>query len=178
MRFPMRFGVATIVACLAALLLAVQAAEARKSKRYGIEAKFLSYDEKRQVFKVLVLSRSAGGFGGSTVGDEAPKDVKPKEEMELSVSPEGSVLKRTVIKSSDGTGVDKTGTQDGFRTAVQAIPTDRSVALSITENDKAKTKAGAPKYRIMTVVIKLSPEEIRRRLREILGDEADDVEIE
>lgn len=167
MRKALRIGVGVGLA----LLLAVPGAHAKKSKRYGIEGKFISYDQERQVFTVLVLSRKAGGFAGSTVGGPAPKDVKPKEEMELAVKPEGSVLSRTVIKSSEGTGLDKTGTQEGFSKAVTAIPTDRALALSIEPNPAAKSNPEAPRYKLLTMIIKLTEAELRERFREFLEDD-------
>jgi hypothetical protein len=160
-----------------ALVVAAPGAQAKKSKRYGIEGKFLSYDQDRQVFTVLVLSRRAGGFGGgSIVGGPAPKDVEPKAEMELAVKPEGSVLSRTVIKSSEGTGLDKTGTQEGFSQAVSAIPTDRALAFSIEPNPAAKSNPDAPRYRLLTLIIKLTEAEIQQRFREFLEAVDDEVD--
>jgi hypothetical protein len=161
-------GLATV--CLA-LAPGVAHAKARKARRYGIEGKFLGYDEGRQVFRVLVTSREAKGFGGSTVGGKAPKDIEPREERDFAVEPEGSVLSRTVIKSVKGTGVDNTGTQEGFRKAVKAIPTDRSLALSVEKNAQHETDPDAPEYRIKTLVIQMTEEEIRRRLEELLQDD-------
>jgi hypothetical protein len=154
-----------------ALVPSVADAKAKKSKRYGIEGKFLGYDEEQQVFKVLVTSREAKGFGGSTVGGKAPKDIEPGKERDFAVNPEGSVLSRTVIKSVKGTGVDNTGTQEGFRKAVKAIPTDRSLALSIEKNPKHQANPDAPEYTIKTLVIQMTEEEIRRRLEELLEND-------
>ena len=156
---------------LVAALVASPATGTNKGERYGIEGRFVAYDEAKQVFKVLVISREASGFGGSTVGGKAPDDVKPQAEMEFAVKPEGSVLSRTVIKSAKGTGLDKTGTQEGFRQAVQAIPTDRALALSIAPNPAAKSDPAAPRYTLLTVIIKLTEAEIQARLRELLQDE-------
>ena len=122
-------------------------AKPKKAKRYGIEGRFLGYDEERQVFKILVTSREAKGFGGSTVGGKAPNDIEPRKERDFAVAPEGSVLSRTVIKSVKGTGVDNTGTQEGFRQAVKVIPTDRTLALSIEKNAEHQANPGAPEYR-------------------------------
>jgi hypothetical protein len=149
----------------------VAEARAKESKRYGIEGKFLGYDEARQVFRILVTSREAKGFGGSTVGGKAPKDIEPGKERDFAVKPEGSVLSRTVIKSVEGTGLDNTGTQDGFRKAVSAIPTDRALALSVEKNADHETKPDAPEYRIKTLVVKMTEEEIQRRLDELLEDD-------
>jgi hypothetical protein len=153
------------------LVSGVAHAKAKQAKRYGIEGKFLGYDEEQQVFKVLVTSREAKGFGGSTVGGKAPKDIEPGKERDFAVTPEGSVLSRTVIKSVKGTGVDNTGSQEGFRQAVKAIPTDRSLALSIEKNAKHEANPDAPEYTIKTLVIKMTEEEIRRRLEELLEDD-------
>lgn len=142
------------------------AAAAGKGKRYGIEGKFVAYDQAAQTMKVFITSNKASGFGGSTVGGKAPKDVKVREERVFSVRPEGSVLSRTVIKSSKGTGLDNTGTQDGFNKAVSAIPTDRVLAFSIEKNTGSSAE-----YKIKTIVLKLTDEEVRQRLEEISVDE-------
>jgi hypothetical protein len=152
------------------LVAGVADAKPRKAKRYGIEGKFVAYDEAEQVFKILVTSREAKGFGGSTVGGKAPKDIEPGKERDFAVSPEGSVLSRTVIKSVKGTGVDNTGTQEGFRRAVQAIPTDRALAISIERNADHEADLAAPEYRIKTLVIQMTEAEIRKRLEEVLQD--------
>lgn len=152
------------------LVSGIADAKPRKAKRYGIEGKFVAYDEAKQVFKILVTSREAKGFGGSTVGGKAPKDIEPGKERDFAVSPEGSVLSRTVIKSVKGTGVDNTGTQEGFRRAVQAIPTDRALAISIERNVEHEADLAAPEYRIKTLVIKMTEAEIRKRLEEVLQD--------
>lgn len=146
-------------------------AEAKKAKRYGIMGQFLGYDEAQQVFKILVTSREAKGFGGSTVGGKAPNDIEPRKERLFAVKPEGSVLSRTVIKSAKGTGVDNSGTQEGFRQAVKVIPTDRPLALSIEKNGDRQTNPDAPEYRLKTLVIQMTEEELRRRWEELLVDE-------
>jgi hypothetical protein len=157
----------------ASLPLAPGAARAKpkEAKRYGIEGRFLGYDEGRQVFKILVTSREAKGFGGSIVGGKAPDDIVPGEERDFAVAPEGSVLSRTVIKSVKGTGVDNTGTQEGFRQAVKAIPTDRPLALSIEKEAGRGTDAAAPEFRIKTLIIRMTEEEINRRLEEVVVDD-------
>ena len=146
-------------------------AQPKKSKRYGIEGKFVGYDEAKQVFTILVTSREAKGFGGSTVGGKAPKDIPTGKEQVFAVQPEGSVLSRTVVKSVKGTGVDNTGTQEGFSKAVKGIPTDRVLALSIERNVDHETNLSAPEYRIKTVVIQMTEAEIRARMEEILQDD-------
>jgi len=157
----------------ASLSLAPGAARAKpkEAKRYGIEGRFLGYDEGRQVFKILVTSREAKGFGGSIVGGKAPDDIELGKERDFAVEPEGSVLSRTVIKSVKGTGVDNSGTQEGFRQAVKAIPTDRPLALSIEKESGSGARSDAPGYRIKTLIIRMTEEEIRQRMEEVLEDD-------
>jgi len=152
-------------------LLLVMGAAAEASGRYGIEGRFRGYDPEREIFRIEVVSRSVQGIGGSAVGGRAPDDVEPGEVMELGVSPEGPVLSRTVIKSSDGTGLAKDGTRESFRAAVRALPKDRPLALSIARNPAAARGEGEPPYRILTVIIQLTEAEIRERLEEVTQDE-------
>jgi len=147
-----------------AFAIAAAPAQAGEARRYGIRGVFLAWDEARSVFQIEVQSNEAPSFGGSTAGDKAPSDVEIGKPMELSVKPEGSVLSRTVIKSTKGTGLDNSGTIEGFRKAVELIPRDRPVVLSIEKNQV--TAEGAPPYRLQTVFIPLSDEEIERRTRE------------
>jgi len=158
------------IAVLVTGVLVAVAASAEASGRYGIEGRFRGYDPEREIFRIEVVSRSAKGIGGSAVGGQAPDDVEPGEVMEFAVSPEGPVLSRTVIKSSEGTGLAKDGTREGFRAAVRALPKDRPLALSIARNPAAAT-GDAPPYRILTVIIQLTESEIRERLEEVIQDD-------
>jgi hypothetical protein len=137
---------------------------AKEAKRYGIRGVFREFDEARNVFKIDVTSPEAPSFGGSTAGGKAPSDVKPGESLELLVKPEGSVLSRTVIKSTKGTGLDNSGTAEGFKKAVALIPTDRAIVFSIEKNGSAGD--GAPPYKLQTAFIPITEAEAARRLRE------------
>lgn len=147
---------------LAPLLVAPPAARAAEAKRYGAEGMLLGYDEARSVFKVKITSpKVSGGFGSGGVAGKPAPGLKSGEELELEVVPEGSVLKRTVIKASKGGGLDNSGTKEGFKSAVAAIPTDRAVVFSF------EPREGDPRYLLKMVQIRMSPEEIQKRLREI-----------
>ena len=152
------------VAILAIAAVAPAAHAKEEAKRYGIRGVFREYDEARSVFKVDVTATDAPSFGGSTAGDKAPGDVESGKPLELLVKPEGSVLSRTVIKSTKGTGLDNSGTVEGYKKAVSLIPTDRAIVLSIEKNQPAA--AGAPPYKLQTAFIPLSEEEIQRRINE------------
>ncbi len=137
----------------------------------SFEGKFLSYDQESQTFKIYVTSNRADVFGGSLAGAKAPADVKPRKEMTLSVTPTGSVLSRTVIKSVSGTGLDISGTQEGFSQAVKAIPRDYRVTFSITRNPETRSNPDKPAYHANTVIIQLSPQELEERWRKFSGGE-------
>lgn len=147
---------------LLAAPLAAQAAG--KSDRFGIEGRLLEYDEARSVFKVKVTKpKVSGGFGTGGIAGKPPKGIDKGDEIEFAVVPEGSVLRRTVVKGSQGGGLDTSGTLDGFKRAVAAIPRDQDVVLSFEEN----AAPGGPKYLLKMVQIRLTPEEIAERLREM-----------
>ena len=152
-----------------ALLLAAPLASANKAERYGAEGMLLGYDEARGVFKVKITSpKVSGGFGSGGIAGKPAPGLKSGDEVEFEVVPEGSVLRRTVIKASKGGGLDNSGTKEGFKKAVAAIPTDRAVVFSF----EPKAGASNPKYLLKMVQIRMSPEEIQKRLRELgLSDE-------
>lgn len=152
-------------AALAPALAAVPShAGPKDAKRYGLEGVVESYDAARSVYQVRVTSTAvSGGFGtGGIAGAPAPKPIEAGQTVEFAVVPEGSVLKRTVIKSTKGGGLDNTGTKDGFARATSVIPKDRPVVLSFEESGQ-----DAPAWRIKMVQIRLSREEIEARLREV-----------
>jgi len=153
------------------LLAAPPAFAAAEAKRFGAEGMLLGYDEAKGVFKVKITSpKVSGGFGSGGIAGKPAPGLKSGDELELEVVPEGSVLRRTVIKASKGGGLDNSGTKEGFKRAVAAIPTDRAVVLSF------ETKpAGEPKYLLKMVQIRMSPEEINKRLRE-LGMSPEEIE--
>lgn len=158
----------------ATLALALPAgALAASAKRFGAEALLLDYDAERSVFKVKVTSpKVSGGYGSGGIAGKPAPGIESGDELELAVVPEGSVLRRTVIKASKGGGLDNSGTREGFARAVAAIPRDRPVVLSFEKNG-----AGEPEYVLRMVQIRMTPEEVAQRLRELgLDEDADAVE--
>jgi hypothetical protein len=152
---------AVLVLAIATALVAAPATARESGKRYGIRGIVRGYDAQQHVFHVAVTSDEAPSFGGSTAGGKAPSDVAVGKEMDFLVKPEGTVLSRTVIKSTRGTGLDLSGTEAGFQKAVALIPNDRPVVLSIEKNP-----GGTPAYRIQTVFIPLTDAEIAQRIKE------------
>jgi hypothetical protein len=158
---------------LALLLVAASAGAAPKTKRYGIEGDLVRYDDARDVFVVKVVNTDVKGrfMSGNTVGGAAPSSIQKGSEIEFQVQPEGSVLRRTVIKSQKGGGLDTTGTRAGFARAVKMLPNDRPLVISFEENEKAKVAKGGPAWRIVMVQILLTEEELRERFERITQEE-------
>jgi len=146
----------------AGLGLAASDAEAKKSKRFGIEGAILSYDEAAKTLTVKVRETKVEGFvGGNIVGNKAPNDIKRHKDSTFAVEPTGSVLRRTVVKGITGGGLDTEGTPEGFKKALAHIPPERIVGMSLENNDPAAVKGGAPKYKILLIQIQLTEEELR-----------------
>jgi hypothetical protein len=136
-------------------------AHAAGEDRYGFEGQLVAYDEAKGVFKIKVTKpKVSGGFGTGGVAGKPAKDLEKGQQVDFQVVPEGSVLRRTVIKASSGGGLDTTGTKEGFKKAVALIPTDQDVIFSFEKN---KDTSVAP-YLIKMVQIRLTPEEVNERL--------------
>jgi hypothetical protein len=140
---------------------------AEKSKRFGIEGRIVRFEKERDVLVVnVVKTKVSGGFGGGGVaGDPAPGSVKNGAELAFAVVPEGSVLKRTVVKSVKGGGLND-GTRASFLAALKAIPSDRNVVFSFEKNPK-----GQPEWLLKMIQIRMTQEELDKRLAEITVEE-------
>ncbi len=169
--------VATCLWVLAFVFVALAAppmeASAKKSKRYGIEGFILGYDEEKQTFRVKVVETKVPGrsLSGNRVGGKAPKDIKRGKEYDFAIEPEGSILRRTVIRAATGNGLDLSGTQEGFKKAFAKIPTDRLTLFSLEKNSPDAVEQGAPRYKILLVQIQMTWEEVIRRWEKISVEE-------
>jgi hypothetical protein len=154
-----------LVLVAGALLLPAIEAIAKKGERYGLEGRFIEYDQAKNVIKVKVVkTKVSGGAGtGAVAGGPAPKSIKRGTDIEFAVVPEGSVLKRTVIKNLDGGGLDTTGTKEGFLKALSMVPKDKNVIFSF---EKAKTKGG-PEWSLRIIQLRMSEEEAEARLQKM-----------
>ena len=161
-----RIPIAIALLAAAALLLpATGAMAAKKGKRFGLEGRLLEYDEARGVVTVkIVKTKVSGGAGsGRVAGRPAPKSFKRGTDVEFAVVPDGSVLRRTVIKNRDGGGLDTTGTKEGFVKALSMVPKNKNVIFSF---EKAKQpKAGDPEWDLRIIQIRLSEEELEARFK-------------
>jgi hypothetical protein len=149
----------------AALLLPTSAAFAKEGQRFGLEGRFIEFDQAKSVIKVKVVkTKVSGGAGtGAVAGKPAPKSIRPGQDIDFAVVPEGSVLKRTVIKNLQGGGLDTTGTMEGFLKALSLVPTDKNVIFSF---EKAKTKGGA-EWDLRIIQLRMTEEEQEARLKKL-----------
>jgi hypothetical protein len=162
----------------AALLLAISAwggpaLAGGKGGRFGIEGDVVRYDTARKVLVVRVVSTEVAGrfASGNTVGGRAPDEIKRGQEAEFAVEPEGSVLRRTVVKAQTGGGLDTSGTAAGFQKALARIPADRPAVMSLGDNDAQSVAAGAPKYKILMIQIPYTLEELQQHFDKISTEE-------
>ncbi len=165
MHFTSSLRTALVVLAVVALLLPAGGALAKKKgSRYGLEGRVVEYDESRGVLIVKVVkTKVSGGAGaGRVAGKPAPKSIKRGTDLEFAVVPEGSVLKRTVIKNRQGTGLDTTGTKEGFRKALDMVPKDKNVVFSF---EKAKNPGG-PEWDLRIIQLRMSEAEWEARQKE------------
>jgi len=155
-----------LLVAVAVLMPATGALAAKKGKRYGLEGRLLEYDESRNIVKVKVVKTKVSGSAGTgrVAGKPAPKgSFKRGADVEFAVVPEGSVLRRTVIKNQQGGGLDTTGTKEGFKKALGLVPEGKNVIFSF---EKAKKpKAGDPEWSLRIIQLRMSQEEAEARFK-------------
>ena len=157
----------TLLVAVAAVCLA-GAADASPRERYGVMGKILGYDASTQTVRVKVLeTKIPENF--NTVGKRPPKDIRSGGKYTFAVKPEGSVLSRTVIKTRMGWAADNTGTQEGFARAMESLPDDRLLGLSLAKNAAGD---GAPDYKLMLIHVPYTREEFMKRLDAVTVDES------
>lgn len=167
MRAPTR-RLGYLLSFLAAVLVAQPGdAAPKKGKRHGIEGRILSFvsEQDQLVVKVSKTKVSGGGGLGRVAGAPAPKSVKRGQELTFAVVPEGSVLRRTVVKSIKGGGLNK-GTRESFVQALGTVPEDRDVIFSFEKNP-----SGDPEFVLKMIQIRMTEEELERRFNEISVEE-------
>ena len=76
--------------------------------------------------------------------------------------PDGSVLRRTVIKNRSGGGLDTTGTKEGFRKALDMVPRNKNVVFSF---EKSK-KPGGPEWDLRIIQLRMTEAEWEARQKE------------
>lgn len=151
------------------LLCAAGAADARKDKdRYGLMGRVLSYDAEKQTIEVKVVETSIPEWGNH-VGKKPPREIRTGKTYVFAVEPEGSVLRRTVIRTQGGSTLDRSASREGFIRAIQALPDDRLLGISLARNQGAGE--GAPAFKVMMIQIPRTLEEAMKRLDEISVEE-------
>lgn len=151
-----------LIVCLAGV-----AGAASDKDRYGVMGKVLGYDPVKQTVEVKVVETTIPEWGNH-VGKRPPRDIKAGKTYVFSVEPEGSVLRRTVIRTQGGSTLDRTASQEGFTQAIKALPDDRLLGLSLA---RSGAKDDAPAYKVMMIQIPRTLEEAMERLDEISVEE-------
>ena len=165
MRLTSGLRTALVLLVVSALLLPAAGALAKKKgSRYGLEGRLIEYDEARGVVIVKVVKTKVGGGAGSgrVAGRPAPKSIKRGTNLEFVVVPDGSVLKRTVIKNRSGGGLDTTGTKEGFRKALDMVPRNKNVVFSF---EKSK-KPDGPEWDLRIIQLRMTEAEWEARQKE------------
>jgi hypothetical protein len=154
-----------LIAVTALLLPAAGALAKKKGARFGLEGRIVEWDESRDVMVVKVVkTKVSGGAGtGRVAGKPAPKSIKRGKKLEFSVVPEGSVLKRTVIKSTQGTSLDTTGTREGFKSALSMVPKNKNIVFSF---EKQKDASKGTDWDLRIIQIRMTEAEWEARQAE------------
>ena len=156
-----------------ALLLPADGAFAKKGARYGLEGRIVEFDESRDVLVVKVVKTKVSGIAGTgrVAGKPAPKkSFKRGQEVEFAVVPEGSVLRRTVIKNQDGGGLDTTGTKEGFVKALATMPKGKNIVFSFEK--AAEPADGQPEWALRIIQLRITEEEWEARLEAMEAEAA------
>jgi len=156
----------TLPVLAVALLLGAAATAAGGKDRYGLMGRIESYDPEQQTVTVRVVETSIPEWANH-VGKRPPREIRPGSLHVFSVEPEGSVLRRTVIRTPSGSALDNSATREGFVRAMQALPDDRLLGISLTPNGKGSE----PAYKVMMIQIPRTLEEVMQRLDEVSVEE-------
>jgi hypothetical protein len=144
------------------LVCAATAAAAAGKDRYGLMGRIESYDPDQQTVTVRVVETHIPEWANH-VGKRPPREIRPGSTHVFSVQPEGSVLNRTVIRTQSGSALDNSATREGFVRAMQALPDDRLLGISLSPNGEGSE----PAYKVMMIQIPRTLEEVMKRLDEI-----------
>jgi hypothetical protein len=119
---------------------APKAADAPNS-HFAVEGRLLAYEAAHVQLRVRVTETDPRRFQHLTIQsamkrNPLPDGVAVDSELDVRVTPAGNVMERTVIQSSNGQGLETTGSADGFQDAIEGLGADRSVLLEL------ETRAG------------------------------------
>jgi len=136
----------------------VAAAEVATSDRFILEGHILTYDEARNLLKVRVTETDPGKFLQPTVrsfesGDRTPGAIERDSEQQFLVTPAGSVMKRTIIRTAAGGGLDTKGTAAGFEQALSTLPDDQPVLFTLERNDQPEGGDSEPGFRVSGILL-------------------------
>ncbi|MBW2288369.1 MAG: matrixin family metalloprotease [Deltaproteobacteria bacterium] len=111
------------------------------NSHFAVEGRLLGYEAAHVRLKVRVTETDPRLFQhhtlhSSTHRDPLPDGITVDSELDVRVSPAGSVMERTVILSSSRKGLETTGSADGFQDVIEGLGVNRSVLLEL------ETRAG------------------------------------
>jgi hypothetical protein len=143
-------------------------AQAATSDRFVLEGNILSYDQARDLLKVRVTETDAGKFHQFTArssksGNRPPGGIERDSEQQFLVTPGGSVMKRTVIRTAAGGELNTKGTAAGFQQALSKLPEDQLVLFTLERNDQPEGGDPVPRFRVSGILIYPTGEDRRER---------------
>jgi len=143
-------------------------AEAATSDRFVLEGHILAYDEARNLLEVRVTETDSGKFHQFTIGsfesgDRPPGGIERDSEQQFLVTPGGNVMKRTVIRTAAGGGLDTKGTAAGFRQALSKLRDDQLVLFTLERNDQPEGGDPVPGFRVSSILVYSTGEDLRER---------------
>lgn len=111
------------------------------NSHFAVEGRLLAYEAAHVQLRVRVTETDPRRFQHLTKQsamkrNPLPDGVAVDSELDVRVTPAGNVMERTVIQSSNGQGLETTGSADGFQDAIEGLGADRSVLLEL------ETRAG------------------------------------
>jgi hypothetical protein len=145
-----------------------EGAEAATSDRFVLEGHILAYDEARNLLKVRVTETDSAKFHQLTIwsfesGDRTPGGIERDSEQQFLVTPGGNVMKRTVIRTASGRGLDTKGTTAGFQQALSKLPDDQPVLFALERNDQPEGGDPVPGFRVSSILVDSAAEDLRER---------------
>jgi hypothetical protein len=115
-----------------------------------------------------VTETDSGKFHQFTIrsfesGDRTPGGIERDSEQQFLVTPGGNVMKRTVIRTATGGGLDTKGTAAGFQQALSKLPDDQPVLFTLERNDQPGGGDPVPGFRVSGILVYPTGGHLRER---------------
>jgi hypothetical protein len=86
-------------------------------------------------------------------GDRTPGAIERDSEQQFLVTPTGNVMKRTVIRTAAGGGLDTKGTAAGFQQALSKLPDDQPVLFTLERNEQPEGGDPEAGFRVSGILL-------------------------